>query len=361
MTQQLAGPRNARSAQDMDWLGVDDVMERLSMPDGINPHALDVGPTAKIEATRDGAVNVRFNRDRNQTFTIESKEAMKSVAELVGLPSTVLKGYPSEFGTPLLSHGLRKKDGVVVISDEENRIVSVEDRDKRHPIMPAEQVVENLFMQWPELKFQDAQMSKTGFQSDILAITHDDEKRLEDWLQPGLHEFLPQGGDPFRAGVRISTNPMGLAEPVIEPYLLRLVCRNGAIHAEYMHNEWGRGYGEGDELWQWFRDGLQSSNVAIDGILSGYAGMIDQAIPQDGRAAAVEGYIRQARLGGDEARAMRDQAMNEPVRTMYDLFNLATANATHGNNNTLQDMIGRQRRATANTANAEAHARYCPT
>jgi len=217
-----------------------------------------------------------------------------------------------------------------------------------------------MLAQWPEVKFKDAQMG-ASYGTDIVAITHDEERRLEELVQPGLHQFLPEGGDPFRAGVHIHTNPMGLSAPQIEPFTYRLVCLNGAVHTEYLHDAWGRGFGEGDELWQWFRDGLQASDMAVGNIMGKYAEMIGETIEPNARAAVVEGYARQARLGTEDRQALREQAMNEPPRNMYDLFNLATATATHRGHKTLQEMLNHQRRATANTTTADAHGHYCPT
>jgi len=221
-------------------------------------------------------------------------------------------------------------------------------------------VLENMLAQWPEVKFKDAQMGG-NYATDIVAITHDEERRLEELVTPGLHEFLPSGGDPFRAGVHIHTNPMGLSAPEIEPFTYRLVCLNGAVHTEYLHNAWGRGYGEGDELWQWFREGLQASDMAVGNIMGKYAEMIGETILPNDRARVIEGYARQARLGTEDRQALRDQAMNEPPRNMYDLFNLATATATHRGHKTLQEMLSHQRRATVNTTTADAHGHYCPT
>ena len=354
-------PHNARQAQDMNWLETEDVLERLSMPDGIDAKVVRIDARrAKVEAHVDGGINFRLSGNKGDSFIIDTNTALESVAKLSNVPISVLKNFPDKMTTPLLSHAIKGMEGLAVVADDNNRIIQVEAQTKMKPIMPVEQVVENLFMQWPELKFQDAQMGK-GYQGEILAITNDGERKLEELLAPGLHEFLPEGGDPFRSGVRISHNPIGFGEPLIEPYLLRLVCRNGAIHAEYLHNQWGTGYGEGDEVWQWFREGLQASNVAIDGIMQNYADMVGQEVPANERSAVVEGYLRNARLPNDEARAIRDMAINEPPRTMYDLFNMATANATHNGNNTLDGMIHRQRNAAKQAGTPDAHARYCPT
>ncbi|PCJ05952.1 MAG: hypothetical protein COB10_12745 [Planctomycetota bacterium] len=351
---------SARQHQAIQWLDNEDVLERLAIPDGISARPLDITRSAKFEAHKDGSINVRFNKDRGQVYTVEDPEAMKAMAAFAGIGAETIKKFPTELVTPLVSWGIKQKEGVVVIADEDNRIHNVQDRSQLQPIMPAEQVLENMLAQWPEVKFKDAQMGG-NYATDIVAITHDEERRLEELVTPGLHEFLPSGGDPFRAGVHIHTNPMGLSAPEIEPFTYRLVCLNGAVHTEYLHNAWGRGYGEGDELWQWFREGLQASDMAVGNIMGKYAEMIGETILPNDRARVIEGYARQARLGTEDRQALRDQAMNEPPRNMYDLFNLATATATHRGHKTLQEMLSHQRRATVNTTTADAHGHYCPT
>ena len=238
---------SARQHQAIQWLDNDDVLERLAIPDGIFARPVEITRSAKFEAHKDGSINVRFNRDKGQVYTVEDPDAMKAMAEFAGIGADTIKKFPQELVTPLVSWGMKQKDGAVIIADENNRIVNVQDRSKLQPIMPAEQVLENMLAQWPEVKFKDAQMGG-NYGTDIVAITHDEERRLEELVQPNLHQFLPNGGDPFRAGVHIHTNPMGLSAPEIEPFTYRLVCFNGAVHTEYLHNAWGRGYGEGDEL-----------------------------------------------------------------------------------------------------------------
>ena len=357
----LDSPRSATQAQAQVFLEVDDILERLSMPDGVVASPTKVqSRRVKVEPTVDGLINVRLNADKADTFTIDTPEAYTALAEMVGIPQSVVKRFGAKMTAPMVTHGIKDKEGLVIIRDADNRILDVKDHTKLQPIIHPEQAVEQMFMQWPELKFQDAQISKEAYQADILAITHDDERRLEDLLAPGQHVFLPEGGDPFRAGVHVGFNQMGMTAPIIEPYLLRLVCRNGAIHAEYLHNEWGRGYGEGDELWQWFQEGLQASDMAVNNVIDKYAGMVGETIDAKDRSAVVEGYIRNARLAGDDAQAIRAQSMNEPPRNQYDLFNLATATATHRRNKSLSEMLKQQRRAAGNVG-AHTHQGYCPT
>jgi hypothetical protein len=358
----LDSPYSGTQAQNQVFLEVEDILQKLEMPDGIVASPTTVqSRRVKIEPAVDGTINVRLNSNQDETFTIDTPEGYTALAELVGIPQSVVKRYGTKMTAPMVTHGLKDKEGLVVIRDADNRLLDIKDQHHLQPIIRPEQAIEKMMLQWPELRFQDAQVGKGNYQADILAITHDDERKLEDLLAPGLHVFLPDGGDPFRAGVHVGFNSMGITAPVIEPYLLRLVCRNGALHAEYLHEEWGRGYGEGDELWQWFRDGLQASDMAVNNIMDKYAAMVGDAIPEGDRANAVAGYIRNARLNGDDAQAVQAQAINEPPRNQYDLFNIATNTATHSRRNkTLAQMMAQQRKAAANIGE-HIHGAYCPT
>lgn len=356
---------NATKAQAQEFLSEDEVMARFAIPEGVHAAPVGISARAKVDVTTEGEVQVRFNSDRNQTYILADKDANASLMSFIGIPAEVAKSYPSKLVTPLLTHGLSRKDGAVVVIDEDGKLLSIQDQAKLKPVMSAEQVLTNIRQQWPEVQFQDASImgskGNNAYGSDLLAITHNEERRLETMLQPGLHQFLPDGGDPFRAGVHVHFNPMGVTAPAIEPYLLRLVCRNGAIHAEYISDEWGKGYGEGDELWQWFRDGLVASDTVIGTVMDKYSAMIGESFDGQDRVRALEGYIGHARLGREDALELRNRAIENPIRNAYDLFNLATAQATHGaGKRTLNDLVGRQRRAAFTGGAAHAH-NACPT
>jgi len=360
-----AMPHSATRVLEQVYLTQDEIAERLTIPGDLRARASEVSPRAKIEETADGEVHVRFNGDKKQSYTIAGPEAMESLFSFTGVPKSMGKEFPSKLITPLLTHALQKKDGVVTVTDGDGRLLNVTDQAKLKPVMAPEQVMENIIQQFPEVLWQDAQIASpkgaSAYGADLVAITTNNIERLEARVNKELHVRLPQGGDPYRAGIHAHFNPMGITEPLIEPYVQRLVCLNGAIHSEFLSHEWGRGYGEGDDLWQWFREGLVASGVAIDGVMQKYADMLGMNFEtgQD-RAGAVERYIREARLNRSDAQSVRDAAIAEQPQNQYDLFQLATATATHGTNNSLQDMLDRQRSATVNASHSHID-RLCPT
>ena len=360
-----AMPHSAHKVLEQVYLSQEEIVERLTIPGDLRAMATEVSPRAKVEETVDGEVHVRFNSDKKQSFTIAGPEAMESLFNFTGIPKSLGKEYPSKLITPLLTHALQKKDGVVTVVDGDGRLLNVSDQAKLKPVMAAEQVLEHIREQWPEVQWQDGEISSPkgdrAYGADLIAITHNDVERLEQRVDRNLHQRLPAGGDPYRAGIHAHFNPMGITEPLIEPYIQRLVCLNGAIHSEYLSHEWGRGFGEGDDLWQWFRDGLIASNVAIGGVMDKYAEMVGQTFETGtDRARAVEGFIRSARLTREDAQAVRDGAIANPPETQYDLFQLATATATHGGSKSLEQLLNRQRVA-ASTASHPHIDRFCPT
>jgi hypothetical protein len=365
VTHTLPAYTSATRVLEQAYLSEEEIVERLTIPGNLRASASEVSPRAKVEETADGEVHVRFNSDKNQSFTIAGPEAMESLFNFTGIPKSLGKDYPSKLITPLLTHALQKKDGVVTVIDGDGRLLNVSDQAKLKPVMAPEQVLENIKQQFPEVLWQDAQIASpkgaSAYGADLVAITHNDVERLEARVNKELHQRLPQGGDPYRAGIHAHFNPMGITEPLIEPYVQRLVCLNGAIHSEFLSHEWGRGYGEGDDLWQWFREGLVASGAAINGVMQKYADMLSMTFEtgQD-RAGAVERYIRESRLNRADAEAVRNSAIAEQPQNQYDLFQLATATATHGTNRSLQDMLDRQRSATANATHSHQD-RLCPT
>lgn len=333
-----------------------EALDRMDFPDGLKAETITINRRSipKLQRTEDG-FTLRFGT--KVEFPLERQEAINSIYDLTGVPKWHATHTPDTLIAPLLEHHLREQEAVLAITDDQGlqRLVGMKDL---HPVLSPERTMEEIVQRYPEVQFQKVQSD--GQTADVLAITHNDEKHLQELLQPGLHQFLPQGGDPFRAGFHLRFSPLGIVEPMIEPYLVRLVCLNGAIHAEYLSAFPGKGYGEGDEVWHWFRQGLDHVGGSIDEVMGKYAGMVGEEIPEgDGRILALEGMVRAARLNRPMADAMRDQAVAHPPQNMYDLYNILTYVSTHNTKN-FDSQVQAMRRA-GQQAEIGEHAQYCPT
>ena len=142
-------------------------------------------------------------------------------------------------------------------------------------------------------------------------------------------------GDLVQAGTQVSFSPIGTVDPIVQSYALRLVCTNGMTNNTILrefHYGGGGGGGEGDDIWQ--------------------------EIPADQRAMMLEAMLREAKISGEEANAIRAMAIENPPETSYDMMNLLTNATSH----LLEDprRVRRAQNAVASYTSETEHARVCP-
>ncbi|MEE8209238.1 MAG: hypothetical protein V3R38_00655 [bacterium] len=342
-------------ARDIELMSAKDVLGGLNFPKGLEHTALTPNKRTRLVRNEDKYV-LQFRN--GPEFSLDNPEAINSLYDLTGLPK-VLSKSPDHLVAPLLQHHIQGLEKVIAITDGDG-LMRLERADRIGPALPVEQVMTELAEKFPEVAYHQANVADDGLTLDLLAITHNDTRKLEELIKPGLHEFLPDGGEPFRAGVHLKFSPMGIVQPLIEPYLVRVICANGAIHAEYLNAFDGTGYGEGDEMWQWFRQGLDHVGGAIDDVMEKYAGLIGEPIPDgEERMLAVNGMIRAAKLPNHMGEAIRDMAIANPPHNAFDMFNLLTYTATHQAKG-FEQQLKAQTKAGAN-AEPGVHAQWCPT
>ena len=163
-------------------------------------------------------------------------------------------------------------------------------------------------------------------------------------------------GDMVRAGAMVSFSPVNAVLPMVQSYVLRLVCTNGATSKTVLTQFTGGG--EGDDIWQWFRQSVQAAYQSIGDVVERYRGMIQERIPADHRAAMLEELLRQAGIKGKEAEAVRAQAIQEPPRNAYDMMNLITWASSHVIRS--PERIQRALNAGATFTSESQHATMCP-
>jgi len=167
-------------------------------------------------------------------------------------------------------------------------------------------------------------------------------------------------GDLIQAGANISFSPLGTVDPMVQSYVLRLSCTNGAtsntILREFHYG--GGGGGEGDDIWQWFRNSTRSAYNALDRIVARYRAMMNEQIPAGDRAAMLEAMLREARISGEDANAIRALAIENPPQTSYDVMNLITQATSH----IIEDprRVRRAQLTVASYTSDQEHARVCP-
>jgi hypothetical protein len=167
-------------------------------------------------------------------------------------------------------------------------------------------------------------------------------------------------GDLVQAGAQVTFSPIGTVDPLVQSYALRLVCTNGVtsntVLREFHYG--GGGGGEGDDIWQWFRRSSREAYNSLHRIVTRYRRMMDEAIPADQRAMVLEAMLREAKISGDDANAIRAMAIENPPQNSYDMMNLLSNATSH----ILEDprRVRRAQDAVANYTSEDQHARVCP-
>lgn len=177
----------------------------------------------------------------------------------------------------------------------------------------------------------------------------------------GVQERPVRKGDLVRAGALVRFSPIGVTLPMVQSYALRLVCTNGAtslnVGHEFTFGGNGSNGGSGG-LWEWLRDSLREAYGSLGQIVEQWKQMIRERIRAEERPYAVEGLLQSAGIRGEQASAVRTEALAHPPQTAYDLLNLVTWASTH----VLEDprAIVRAQRAAAHFGSEERHAHVCP-
>lgn len=166
-------------------------------------------------------------------------------------------------------------------------------------------------------------------------------------------------GDLVRAGVKVDFSPMGIIKPVVQSYAVVLNCTNGAtsnvVLAEFSG---GRGGGEGDSIWQFFRSSIKKAYGSFDNVVGEWKKLQRENIPPADRARILAALLKKTQIGGEIADAIMAMAVENPPRNAWEMHNLITYASSHLL--TAPRQVERARQTAASFANETSHARTCP-
>lgn len=181
----------------------------------------------------------------------------------------------------------------------------------------------------------------------------------------GMQKAPVTRGDIVRAGAMVTFSPLGLTNPSVQSFVLRLACTNGmtsnTVLREYSYggsNGGGRGGDKKDSIWSWLRKGLRDAYQSYGKVVERYQEMAHDEIPEAQRAQVLEAMIREAGLKDEAAATIRTMAIDTPIRTAYDVLNLLTYATSHIL--TEGRHIHRARRAIEVFQSEDTHSRFCP-
>jgi len=165
-------------------------------------------------------------------------------------------------------------------------------------------------------------------------------------------------GDLVRAGVKVDFSPMGIVSPIVQSYAMVLACTNGVTANTILANFTGGGGGEGDDIWQFFRQSIRAAYGSFGQVVEGWKKLRNERIPPADRATILEALIKQARMPKEAADAIRAMAIERPPQNSWEMQNLITYASSH----LLEEPrhIAQAQATAADFADEEKHARTCP-
>lgn len=262
------------------------------------------------------------------------------MTNFVGVPQAVSRQLSPDLFGKVVTELLSRKERYNLLLDDDQ----VRDFGEFHEVqnLPVDRVLTAIEQGIPQCDYH--RVSIMGNHSATLEVV-------------GLKQEAVRRGDMVRAGALISFSPINTIQPVVQSYVMRLACTNG-MTANTVLAKFTGGHGEGDNIWQWFRQSARAAGQALGAIVSRYQDMISERVPAAQRASMLEDLLRQAGITGKEAEAVRAQAIQSPPRNTYDMLNLVSWASSHIVRS--PERVQRAQNAVAVFTDASQHASVCP-
>ena len=318
-----------------------EVMEMMEPILTTQVRQIEHNPRTRITVTPD---MLTFRPGGGQRHVEMTTAGVQSMASFIGLPwNLAAKLRPETFGTVATELLGRKNRYALVVKD--GAITGVTRPRDYHTLNP-------------ERVLRTVETAIRGLEFHRVLILDDFVVSLE---VIGERRQAVTRGDLIQAGAQITFSPLGTVDPMVRSYALRLVCTNGAtsntVLREFRYGGGGDG-GEGDDVWQWFRRSTRDAYGALDRIVARYRQMMEEQIRPEDRAMMLEAILREARISGGDASAIRSIAIENPPQTSYDMMNLLSQASSH----LLEDprRVRRAQNTLASYTSETEHARVCP-
>jgi hypothetical protein len=285
-------------------------------------------------------------RPRRHTRAIEmSPEGVRNMVSFAGLPLKIARELSHNTFSQLLSE-LMTNTGKYSIIVKDDRIVNVIPYGAQTMVNP-ERLLNTIEKIIP---VRDYHRLTILDKSPVVSLEIVGQK-----TQPVVR------GDLVRAGVKVDFSPMGIIRPVVQSYAVVLNCTNGAT-SNVVLNEFrgghGRGGGEGDDIWQWFRASVKRAYGSFDQVVGQWKKLQSENIPPADRARMLAALLQKANITGQIADAVMAMAVENPPRNAWDMHNLITYASSHLL--TVPNQVERTQRAAASFADETTHSKTCP-
>ena len=314
------------------------VIEKISPLMGLNFREVQHEAHTRVTVNQDEVVF----RPGSGGHSLPLNEAGQTgLAKFAGFPDGYFKALSNEtlgrVATELLLR--REKYGIMV---KDGNIVDFTGPTSYHNV-PAEKVLATIDKVIPEADYNRALIDRQSVHLEVV----------------GIEETPVLKGDMVRAGALIKWSPIGITKPLVQSFVVRRICTNGAT-ANTVLREYGFGGGDGDDgnVWEWFKKSVREAYRSYGKMAEAWRKLINENVPAADRPMMLEALIKQSGLPPDVAEVVRGRALQNPPTNAYDILNLIT----HATSHLMDDSrrIYRAQSAIAAYTDAETHARVCP-
>ncbi len=318
-----------------------EVIERMEPALNTQVKEIDHNPKTRVVVTPE---MVTFKPGGGQHSLEMTESGVQGLAKFVGLPWNIASQlHPASFGAVANDLLERKQRYSLVVKDQ--RVTGVVKRGHYHTINP-------------ERALRAVEAGVPGIEFHRVMILDDLVVNIE---VIGEKREPVSRGDLVQAGASVTFSPMGTVDPSVMAFALRLVCTNGQTHNHVLREfHWGGGGGsdDGGDVWQWFRRSTRDAYNALNPIVERYRQMMQEEVTPADRAMILEAMLREAKITGEAANAVRAMAIENPPQTSYDIMNLITNASSHLLSEPKQ--VIRARKAIETYTDETSHARVCP-
>jgi len=314
-----------------------DVLERLEPICHTTARQVEHNPRTRVLVEPGRVIMRPGNGGHSIPF---SENGTKALAKFVGLPQKLCNELSPELFGRVTTELLSRKERYNLLLDNGQVENLVDYRGIRN--LPVERVLSAIEHVVPNCDYH--RVSVLEQYSASLEIV-------------GPRQESVRRGDIVQAGALVNFSPINIIKPLVQSYVLRLTCTNGAT-SKLVLAEFAGGGGEGDDVWQWFRQSVRAAYQSIGDIVNRYRQMIQERIPPEQRAGILEELLHRAGITGKEAEAVRAQAIQEAPRNTYDMMNLITWASSHIIRS--PERIQRTLNASATFTSESQHATICP-
>ena len=312
-----------------------EVLEQMAPIMDLRVRDVEHGPHTRVQVTPD---MVAFRPGSGRSYEVHP-DGVRSMANFVGFPAHLASELRPDTVARVATELLARKGEYAVLM-KEDVITGFAKRSQMRSISP-------------ERALATIERSIRGADFHRVLLLPNHAVQLE---TVGERQRPVVAGDLVQAGAMVAFSPIGTIQPLVQSYVLRLMCTNGVTSTDVLQ-EFHFG-GEGDDVWHFFREAVRDAYRAVDRITARWRQMIEEQISPADRAMVLEAMLKEAGIRKEDAEVVRAWALAEPPQTSYDIMNLITRASSH----LLEEPsnVIRAQRAVARFAEETEHRRICP-